>query len=151
LQLFAHLTSFKVVRDKNEPKEVEFAFTFSPNEYLEDDSLELKKSFSNIQAPDSESHVTSTKVPIKWKPGKDLTKVVKGIPQSFFSWFAFEKEGKDDFQSSIEIAIVLADEIYPHAHRIFQESLVEESDEGDQDEDLEGRGVLLVANILRGG
>jgi template-activating factor I len=153
LQLLSHLSSFKVSRDKNEPKEVEFIFTFTPNEYLADDSLVLKKSFSNLQSPDPDSHITSTKVPINWKEGQDFTEIVKGVPPSFFRWFAFEEngEGKDDFPNSEEIAVELADEIYPHAHRIFQESVIEESDEVDMEEDLEDSGIVhdcLVANTF---
>jgi hypothetical protein len=142
--LLAYLSSFKASRDKNEPKEVEFTFTFTPNEYLADDSLVLKKSFSNLQSPDPDSRITSTKVPIKWKEGKDFTEIIKGVPPSFFRWFAFEAngEGKDDFPNSEEIAAELADEIYPHAHRIFQESVIEESDEVDMEEDLDESGIV---------
>lgn len=143
--MLSYLSSFQVSRDKNEPKEVEYTFTFAPNEYLEDDSLILKKTFSNLQSPDPDSHITSTKVAIKWKEGKDFTEIIKGVPPSFFRWFAFEGngEGEDDFPNSEELAIELADEIYPHAHRIFQESVIEESDGMDMEEDLEGSGIVL--------
>ena len=143
--MLSHLSSFQVSRDKNDPKEVEYTFTFTPNDYLEDDSLVLKKSFSNLQSPDPESHITSRKVPIKWKAGKDLTEIVNGVPPSFFRWFAFEGNGvrEDDFPNSEELAIELAEEIYPHAHRIFQESVIEESDEVDMEEDLEDSGIVL--------
>lgn len=118
-------------------------FTFAPNDYLADDSLILRKSFSNIQSPDSASQITSNKVPIKWRSGKDLTKMVKGAPPSFFSWFAFEGKGHggEEFPDSADIAVALADEIYPHAHKIYQESVMEESDEVDEDEDLENSGT----------
>lgn len=134
-------------RDKNEPKQVDFVFTFTPNDYLADDSLILKKSFSNVQSPDTTSTVTSAKIPIKWKPGKDLTKIVKGAPPSFFTWFAYEGKGheKNEFPNSADIVVVLADEIYPHAHKIFQESAMEESDDVDEDEDIEGSGNFPIA------
>jgi hypothetical protein len=108
--------------------------------------LVLKKSFSNLQSPDPDSHITSTKVPINWKEGKDFTEIVKGVPPSFFRWFAFEgnSEGNDDFPNSEEIAVELADEI-------FQESVIEESDEVDMEEDLEDSGIVhicLVANTF---
>ena len=127
----------------NEPKEVEFIFTFAPNACLADDSLTINKKFSNIQSADPEAVVTSTKAPIKWKAGKDLSKEVKGAPPSFFTWFAFEghENSKNEFPNSDDLAIQLADEIYPHAHKIFQESFVEDSDDMDEDEDLES-GIL---------
>jgi Nucleosome assembly protein (NAP) len=142
-KLLAHLQSFKVARDVSDPKEVEFVFTFAPNAYLTDDSLVLEKSFSNVQSPDPASKITSTKVPIKWKAGKDLTRMVKGAPPSFFSWFAFEgkENGEDEFPNSADIAIALADEIYPHAHKIYQESNMEEIGEVDEDDDLEDSGT----------
>jgi hypothetical protein len=127
-------------------------FNFSPNAYLADNSLTLKKSFSNIQSPIPGSEVTSTKVTINWKTGKDLTKVVKGAPPSFFNWFAFE--GKDQSQEELfdgaDIAVSLADEIYPHAHKIYQDSFVEESDEVDEEEDLEESGspFLFLADLV---
>lgn len=144
-QLLAHLKAFKVARDPNEPKNVDFAFTFEPNEYLEDDSLTITKTFYNIQSPNSDDDITATKATLKWKQGKDLTKPVKGAPPSFFTWFAFEKLGheKNVLPDSDDLAVSLADEIYPHAHTIFQESFVEDADEFDEDEDLESNGNLL--------
>ena len=111
-----------------------------------DESLILRKSFSNVQSPDSASQITSIKVPIRWKAGKDLTKMVNGAPPSFFSWFAFEGKGHgaEEFPNSADIAVALADEIYPHAHKIYQESVMEESDEADEDEDLENSGTSCV-------
>lgn len=144
------MKSFKVTRDENEPKEVEFVFTFAPNAYLTNDSLILKKSFSNVQSPDSTSQITSTKVPITWKDGKNLTKIVKGAPPSFFGWFAFEGKGNEGegFPESADIAVALADTIYPHAHKIYQESNMEESDEVDEDEDLENTGTPPIESLL---
>jgi hypothetical protein len=110
----------------------------------------LKKSFSNVQSPDPDTQITSTKVPIIWKNGKDLTKSVKGAPPSFFKWFAFEGGGRgsDEFPDSAEIAVALADEIYPHAHKIYQESNMEESDEVDEEEDLENSCTIPLNVIL---
>jgi hypothetical protein len=129
-----------VIRDKDEPKEVEFEFIFQPNEYLESDSLVLKKPFHDLQSPETDIKATSTKVPIKWKEGKNITKAIEGVPPSFFAWFAFEKEGQgdDEFPDSLDVALTLADEIYPHAHRIFQEYVVDESEEEDEDENIDG-------------
>jgi hypothetical protein len=147
------LNSFRVYRNKDEPKEVEFEFKFNPNEYLESESLVLKKSFSNLQSPDSEANSRSTKVPIKWKEGKDITKVIEGVPPSFFTWFAFEEEDQDEdeFPDSVEVAVTLADEIYPHAHRIFQEYVVsDESGDEDEDENLdEGNCSIYMFNNCR--
>jgi hypothetical protein len=144
LQLLSHLSSFKVTRDRDEPKEVEFTFTFTPNEYLDNSSLTLKKMFSNVQAPDPESQITSTKVHIQWKHGKDLTQPVEGVSPSFFTWFAFEGPDKDeaDFPDSADIAVELAYEIYPHAHKIYQEAIGGESDEA-MEEDLEDDGTIF--------
>jgi hypothetical protein len=150
-QLLEHLKSFKVIRDPEEPKNVEFVFNFSPNDYLADNSLVLTKKFQNIQAPDPESKVTSSKVSINWKPGKDLTKPVKGAPASFFTWFDFENEveNEEDFDC-VDIAEQLADEVYPHAHKIYQ-GIVDEEEEGDVEEDLEDMGTryLFMSNLQR--
>lgn len=69
--------------------------------------------------------------------------MVRGAPPSFFNWFAFEGKdhGVNEFPESADIAIALADEIYPYAHKIYRESIVEESDEVDEDEDLENSGI----------
>ena len=143
-EVLEHVTSFQVRRDPNEPKDVEFIFTFSPNDHLNDDSLTLRKKFNNLGTPNSESKVTSSKVKINWKPGKDLTKHVKGAPPSFFTWFDFENEDEDDQDfDCAEIAEQLADEIYPHAHKIFQDLIDEEGDELDEDEDLEENGMII--------
>lgn len=154
-QLLAHLKAFKVARDPNEPKIVEFSFTFEPNEYLEDDSLTITKTFHNIQSPESDDEITSVKASLKWKEGKDLTKPVKGASPSFFTWFAFEKLGqeKNVVPDSDNLAVSLADEIYPHAHTIFQDSFVEDEDEFDEDEDedleSDGNGQLKLGLIIR--
>jgi len=139
-QLFGHLNSFKVVRNSDSPEEVEFIFSFEPNEYLHDDSLVLTKRFSNIQSPVAGSSITSVVTPIKWKAGKDLTKRVKGAPPSFFTWFAFEQtsESQDEFPESEDIAVELVDAIYPHAHKIFQDAYMEEDSDEEEDEDLGG-------------
>lgn len=139
-----------MARDSEEPKEVEFIFTFSPNDYLADDSLTLKKLFSNLQSSIPDAQITSTKVPIKWKYGKDLTKAVKGAPLSFFKWFAFDgrDEDKGEFPNCVDIALELADEIYPHAHRIFKDCVVEVANEEDVDEDLEESSIAQVHTIL---
>lgn len=134
------MTSLKVVRDPKDPKEVDFIFTFEANEYLEDASLTITKSFSNIQSPDTQADVTSKKVPIQWKAGKDLTQTAKGAPASFFTWFAFEGNGNDEFDEGADIAMELADEIYPHAQKIFLETFVGDSDEEDEEEELDESG-----------
>src|SRR5262245_32148459 len=117
MQVLEHLDSFQVRRDVNEPKNVDFMFTFSPNEYLADECLCLRKTIFNLQAPELDCKITSSVVPIKWRPGKDVTRPVKGAPPSFFTWFAFEAEGRDDGLDHVLIAEQLADEIYPHAHK----------------------------------
>jgi hypothetical protein len=152
-QLLSHLTAFKVARDPNEPKNVEFSFTFEPNEYLEDDSLTFTKTFYNIQSPEPDDEITSVKTLLKWKQGKDLTKPVKGAHPSFFTWFAFERLGQENniVPDSDNLAVSLADEIYPHAHVIFQDTFVEDEDEFDEDEDLEsdGKRATNVGLIIR--
>lgn len=81
---------------------------------------------------------------------------MKGAPLSFFTWFAFERLGqeKNVLPDSDDLAVSLADEIYPHAHTIFQESFVEDADEFDDDEDLESDGNLsftlwLIVQVMR--
>lgn len=115
--------------------------------------MTITKTFRNIQSPESDDEITSVKASLKWKQGKDLTKPVKGAPPSFFTWFAFEKLGqeKNIVPDSDNLAVSLADEIYPHAHTIFQDSFVEDEDEDDEDEDLEsdGNGHMKLGLIIR--
>jgi hypothetical protein len=142
IQLLGHVTSLKVVRDPNEPKEVSITFTFSPNQYLADDALVITKKFSNVHSPDPDVEVTSSKAPIKWKSGKDLTQTGPGIPPSFFTWFGYE-EGEGDinaFGEGAEIALDFVTEIYPHAHILFNDSVVGEDSDVDSDEDLDDSG-----------
>jgi hypothetical protein len=123
---------------------VTFKFVFSPNEYLH--SLELTKTFRGVGLPDSNQRITSTAVPIQWKEGKDLTVPTVGVPPSFFSWFAFESEGTGELDA-VQIAEQLADEVYPHAHRIWQDALEEESVEDDESLESGGEDPWLRAAV----
>jgi len=117
-------------------------FTFSPNDYLADDSLTLRKKFLDLEGPIPEAKVVSSKVLINWKPGKDLAEPVKGAPPSFFRWFAFENDrDRVEELDCVEIAEQLADEIYPHAHKIFQRAIEDEGEDIDEEEDLEESGI----------
>jgi template-activating factor I len=84
---------------------------------------------------------------LKWKQGKDLTKTAPGAPPSFFTWFAFESPdagtGDMDGPEGGDLAVQFADEIYPHAHRIFQEALEEDSDDENEEEELDESGTSL--------
>jgi hypothetical protein len=42
-----------------------------------------------------------------------------------------------------DLAVQFADEIYPHAHRIFQEALEEDSDDENEEEELDESGTSL--------
>lgn len=43
-----------------------------------------------------------------------------------------------------DLAVQFADEIYPHAHRIFQEALEEDSDDENEEEELDESGTSLL-------
>lgn len=65
----------------------------------------------------------STPTPITWKAGQDLTKTKAGQPPSFFTFFSWvnsDDEGKKDvFENAHEVAILIAEELYPNAVKLF--------------------------------
>ncbi|KAK9461829.1 uncharacterized protein V1516DRAFT_663537 [Lipomyces oligophaga] len=145
------INSIEVTRDVEDPRSFTITFGFNENEYLE--STTISKTFTFIpKLPDSFSGDTvaeaervvykSTKVPLKWKPGKDLTETKPGEPYSFFTFFDWEnsadKAEKDVFPAAHEVAILIADELYPNAIKLYIDALNEgESEDDDEEIDLE--------------
>jgi hypothetical protein len=78
-----------------------------------------------------------------------LTKTSEGAAPSFFKWFAFEKSESEDemVMGGDDIALQLADDIYPQAHVIFRQTMMGDSDEEmdeEEEEDLEDESGKLV-------
>jgi len=73
---------------------------------------------------------TSTPVELKWKKNKSL---VSKDSESFFDWFGYKGEN-DTFEDGIQVALLLAEDIYPNAIKLFTSSM---ESEGEEDEDLD--------------
>jgi hypothetical protein len=89
-----------------------------------------------LDFPDENVRVTSTAVPITWKPGKDITIPTEGVPPSFFSWFEFESDQGQELDC-VQIAEELVNKVYPHGHVLWRDGLNAVSDRDEDDEDLE--------------
>lgn len=158
IDLLLKLKDLFVEWDKETPTDFTITLEFEPNEYLEDDSLVLKKTFKHqvdnmkdeaegekadeedeegdgfdklqslmikkqIEAVES---YTSEPVEIKWKKGKNLTKVKDTGINSFFGFFNFLGEGPGDFVSGEELADAIQGEIFPHAPKLYIDGLLDQ-------------------------
>ena len=126
---------------EDEPRDLDITIEFNPNEYLEDESLKLVKSFKHQAADkddkDSIAKLTTSPVSIKWKAGRDITdKEDRG--GSFFDWFGWDGEIRDNFAGFENIAYVFADDLYPNAVRLFLDSTEENEEDDSASEDLDG-------------
>ncbi|KAK9447303.1 uncharacterized protein V1518DRAFT_421887 [Limtongia smithiae] len=150
-ELIDFLEAIHLDRDAADPRTFTITFTFKENPFLE--TLVLAKTFSFVpkdivdgeEEEDSEDITEagrimykSTKVPIVWKKGKELTAQKPGAPVSFFSFFDWvnDEAGKDVFPKAHEVAVVIADELYPNAVKLFTEA-VNEEDDGEEDEEID--------------
>ncbi|XP_070581724.1 protein SET-like [Ptychodera flava] len=108
-------------------------FHFEPNPYFENDIISKEFHLNDTGDPSSKS------TPIRWKPGKDLTKrnsqQIKGRkrlheePESFFCWFTDHVDAGAD-----ELGEVIKDDIWPNPLQYFLVPDVEVEGEGDSDE-----------------
>lgn len=133
-QLLSHLVELKVRRDNNsDPRGFTISMEFEKdNGYLPDDALHIKKTFTSLsteKAAESGNELASEPAVITWQDGKDLTKDTSGRP-SFFTFFAWTGSSKDVFQEGEEVALILADQLYPDALKIWTDSQEIDSDEG---------------------
>ncbi|ODQ70475.1 hypothetical protein LIPSTDRAFT_5934 [Lipomyces starkeyi NRRL Y-11557] len=150
-ELFECISSIEVDREETDPRTFTLTFRFKENSFLEDNNI--SKTFTYIdkqndnEEEDSEDiteagriKYKSSKVDIKWKKDQDLTATPAGSPPSFFTFFDWENSDdeskKDVFAQAHEVAILIADELYPNAVKLFTEA-VEEEDEDDEDEEID--------------
>ena len=133
--LLSHLVEVKVRRGEN-PKDFTITMEFAKdNGFVENDHLVLEKSFKS--STEHEGHeLSSTPVDIKWIEGRDLTKDSSGRP-SFFTFFAWTGNEKDVFGEGEEVALVIAESMYPDALKIWTDAQEIDSDEGSVDIDSE--------------
>lgn len=115
-----------------DPRSFTLTMSFSRNEYLENSSCEMVKHFTF-----GPGRLLSKVVKLDWKTGKDLIKAAAAQDRlSFFHLFSFvgtsddpeeqehDDEEEEDPQLILEdIAILLADEVYPHALSYFTDAL----------------------------
>ncbi|EMR09568.1 hypothetical protein PNEG_02154 [Pneumocystis murina B123] len=141
-----HLIDLRVYRPNEDPRDIKIVFEFEPNEYLESNSLYLEKLFryssqkaeaSSSNTDKEPSQLISEKVNIKWKKNKDLTKPTKGVAPSFFTWFLWTGENNDIFEDGEELAIFIAEDLYPNAVKYFTDALQENEENDDEEIDLE--------------
>lgn len=87
----------------------------------------------------------SEPVPIKWRKGKNLTRINDTGINSFFSWFNYIGEGPGDFSGGQDLASIISEEIFPHATKFYWDGLLEQTTgeaefDLDEDEDEEDIG-----------
>lgn len=117
LKLLDCLQSIKVTRDNADPRNFTVAMTFNENEFLEASDLTMSKKFTRSE--DDEGY-TSTPSSIKWK--KNITAGSKGARPSFFKFFDWTGDEDDVFSAGEEVALILADELYPDALKIWTDA-----------------------------
>jgi len=120
---------------------INFCFD-SNNPYFENDVISKEFHLNDTGEPSSKS------TPIKWKPGKDLTKKSsqpgKGgrkrnheEQESFFCWFTDHGDAGAD-----ELGEVIKDDIWPNPLQYYLASEVEEEEGGaGEDEELDEEGL----------
>lgn len=133
--------------DEDNVKNFTITFEFAENDFLE--TLVLKKRFEQ-KPDDEEGELKSEPVPITWKKGKNLTKPKANSETSFFNFFNFTGSGPGDYKPGSVIALIIAEELYPHAIKFYTEALsaenqvedeydISSTDEGEDDDD-DGNG-----------
>ncbi|KAK7203819.1 hypothetical protein BZA70DRAFT_311990 [Myxozyma melibiosi] len=157
-ELLESLDTIDLDRDETDPRTFTLTFSFKDNKFLE--TTTLSKTFTYVPKPsspeddddeDSEDitesarvSYKSTKAPIKWKQGQDLTKTKPGQPISFFTFFEWENKGEEEdakggdvFANAHEVAILIAEELYPNAVKLYTDALIEEEEDDEEEIDLE--------------
>lgn len=111
----------------DDPRDFSLTMRFSENVYLEDKEVVKNFKFDG-------GRLTSKDIKLQWKQGKDLvSKAAAEDRLSFFSLFSFvgtrededtDMDDEDDPQLIMEdMAMLLADEVYPHALSYFTDAL----------------------------
>lgn len=120
-KLLDHLISIKVTRKTSNPKNFTIAMEFEKNEFLQDSSLSLSKEFNKAEeGAAGADEYTSKATSIAWK--KDVTAESAGGRPSFFKFFEWTGNGEDEFDQGEEVALILADEVYSDALKIWTEA-----------------------------
>jgi predicted O-methyltransferase YrrM len=127
----------------DDPRDFVLTLKFARNSYLADDCLVLQKAFKFDGGA-----LRSVPVAIKWKQGKDIVdSASKQDRLSFFSLFGFthshefaEPDGEADYDEEEDaerlaalrledLAIQLAEEVFPHALSYFTDALAPDEEE----------------------
>ncbi|KAK9453883.1 hypothetical protein V1511DRAFT_503488 [Dipodascopsis uninucleata] len=151
-ELLESILSIELERAEADPRTFTLKFEFEDNDFLEDNVI--TKTFTYIdkksdkEEEDSEDitdaakiKYRSTKSDIKWKAGKNLIRTKAGATPSFFTFFDWENsedESKQDvFDRAHEVALYIAEDLYPNAVKLFTEATEEEEEDEDEEIDLE--------------
>lgn len=138
LELLDCVKDLYVERSEDNPKNFTISLEFEPNKYLEDLKVEKKFNYLESESDDEESEgkYVSDPVALKWKKGKNLTRpgpTTQG--SSFFNFFSFSGSGAGDYKHGEDVALVLAEDIYPHALKFYADAGNDIEDEYDISED----------------
>ncbi|BFZ61882.1 hypothetical protein YB2330_002960 [Saitoella coloradoensis] len=137
VDLLRNLKALSVKRDKDEPRTLTLTFEFEENEFLGEKSCRIVKRFTYTEGEEGEAGeeggvLTSKKVNLEWKDGKDLTKNAG----SFFHFFSWTGNGKDKCPGE-ELAMLIAEDMYPNALKYYTEAVNEDEEDFDDEEGLE--------------
>ncbi|CCG82052.1 putative O-methyltransferase [Taphrina deformans PYCC 5710] len=128
--LLKSCTSFRVQKLDDDPRNFTISMSFSRNAYLENTSCNFIKNFKF-----DGGRLTSRAVALDWRDGKNLVqRAAEQDRLSFFSLFSFVGMAaevdemdidEDDPQLILEdMAMLLVDEVYPHALSYFTDALL---------------------------
>lgn len=132
--LLKSCSKFSIERSSQDPRNFTMSIHFTENAYLEATSCSLVKQFKF-----DGGRLTSDVVTINWKQAKDLVKIAASESRlSFFSLFSFVGMPEDEVEGAMDVddeeeeneqlvledmAMLLADEVYPHALSYFTDAL----------------------------
>ncbi|OLL22928.1 putative nucleosome assembly protein [Neolecta irregularis DAH-3] len=133
--LISCINDLYVERDLSEPRTFTITFGFEENEYLEEKSLVLSKRFV-YNEQDQEGSYSSEAVEILWKQGKKISHEKSSATPSFFSLFSWEGKETDVFDDGRQVAVLLADDIFPNAIQYFLQAFTDGQTDNLSDIDL---------------
>lgn len=108
--------------------------------------IEQEKEESQLELMASTFAFRSEPTILKWKEGNSICSSetdngkAQGVnPLSFFDWFSWTGSGEDKFKDGEQLALFIAEDLFPNAVKYFTEALcdaVESSDEEDESESV---------------
>ncbi|KAJ3091128.1 hypothetical protein HK102_001596 [Quaeritorhiza haematococci] len=161
-KVMEHLTSMSVVRDEKQPMNYKLTFKFSDNEWFtnkeltkeikwkgkdefvventkikwkpgkslgKDDKEESKKRKSDSDDKEQPKKKRNGKAVDEEEDDAELDSDDEGTYESFFAWM------QDDAEDTVEIANIIATDVYPTAGRLISALLGGDDDDDDEEDD----------------